>query len=90
LLRDLHQGEAEAVALAIEQSPGVLLLDESEARRIAGTYALNKTGVVGLLIRAKCEGQIKSLKAELDRLRRDAGFWIADDLYCRALFAVAE
>ena len=90
LLRDLHQGEAEAVALAIEQSPDVLLLDESEARRIAGTYALNKTGVVGLLIRAKCEGQIKSLKAELDRLRRDAGFWIADDLYCRALFAVAE
>ena len=50
LRRDLDDGEAEAIILAIEQTADVLLLDESEARRIAGVYSLNKTCTVGPLI----------------------------------------
>lgn len=90
LRRDLDDGEAEAIALAVEQVPVVILLDESEARTVASTFSLRKTGSVGLLIRAKHAGRIVSLKRELDRLRDKAGFWIHDELYRRALVSVNE
>lgn len=53
-------------------------------------YGLNKSGVVGVLIRAKREGRISSLQEELDRLRNDAGFWIREEVYRKALKAVGE
>jgi uncharacterized protein len=90
LRRDLDDGEAEAIALALEQVCDVILLDESEARMVAGTFSLQKTGTVGLLIRAKQEGKIASLKVELDRLRDNVGFWLHDDLYRQVLSAVDE
>jgi len=53
-------------------------------------YGLSRTGVIGILIRAKREGEIESLRAELDGLRDLGGFWIEDRLYHRALVAVGE
>lgn len=90
LKRDLEDGEAEAIALAVEGQGDLILLDESDARRVATIYGLPKTGVVGILIRARLEGKLASLRHELDRLRQDAGFWIAEDLYRRALEAGGE
>ncbi|MGH9754015.1 MAG: DUF3368 domain-containing protein [Blastocatellia bacterium] len=90
LRRDLDDGESEVIALAIEQGAQILLLDESEARRVADLYKLRKTGVIGVLMRAKREGRIGSLQVELDRLRVEAGFRIQDDLYHKALSAVGE
>jgi len=90
LERELHKGEAEAIALAIERHPEVIFLDELEARRVANVYGLRKTGVIGILIRAKLEGKVASLREELDKLRNDAGFWIGDEIYRRALKAVSE
>lgn len=90
LKRDLDKGEAEAIALALERKAEIALLDESDARGVADVYGLRKTGIVGLLIRAKNEGKIGSLRNELDRLRQDAGFWVRDDLYRIALEAVGE
>ena len=68
----------------------VVFLDESEARRTARIYGLNITGVIGILIRARREGRIPSLQEELDRLRNDAGFWIGDEIYKKALHASGE
>ncbi|MCL0078512.1 DUF3368 domain-containing protein [Dehalococcoidia bacterium] len=90
LERELHKGEAEAIALATERNPEVILLDELEARRVTDVYGLRKTGVVGILIRAKLEGKVESLREELDRLRNEAGFWIGDEIYRQALEAVEE
>ena len=53
-------------------------------------YELPKTGVIGILIRAKLEGKVISLREELDRLRGESGFWIGDEIYWRALNAVTE
>jgi len=53
LKQDLHEGEAEVIALALELQADLVLLDETEARKVAELYQLQKTGVVGLLIRAK-------------------------------------
>jgi predicted nucleic acid-binding protein len=90
LERELHRGEAEAIALAIERHSVVIFLDEVEARRVAKMYGLQKTGVIGILIRAKLEGKVVSLREELDRLRNEAGFWIGDELYRQALHVVGE
>jgi len=90
LRRDLGDGESEVITLAIERQADLVLLDEWEARRIAEMYGLSKTGVIGILIRAKREGEIDSLRAELDRLQEPGGFWIEDRLYHRALVAVGE
>jgi len=90
LRKDLHEGESETIALAVEEKPEIVFLDESEARRIAKVYGFNITGVIGILIRAKREGLIPSLQEELDKLRNRAGFWIGDDIYRKALCASEE
>ncbi len=90
LQRELHLGEAEAIALAVEHAPDVLLLDESEARRVADTFRLHKAGTIGVLIRAKHDGIISSLGAELARLRDEASFWINETVYRRAMASVGE
>lgn len=90
LRKDLHEGESETIALAVESTPDIVFLDESEARMAAGIYGLSKSGVIGILIRAKREGRISSLREELDRLRNDAGFWIGEEVYTKALNAVGE
>ena len=90
LRRDLDDGEAETIVLAMEQSAEIVLLDETDARKIAGIYGLNKTGVIGLFIRARIEGKIASLRQELDRLRHEGGFWMSEELYQKALEAVGE
>jgi predicted nucleic acid-binding protein len=90
LRHTLDDGEAETLALAVQEKPDWVLLDELEARRAAEVHGLAKTGVIGLLMRAKQQGKVVCLKDLLDRLRTDAGFWIADQLYQAALAAAGE
>ena len=90
LKQELHEGEAEAITLALEIQADLLLLDESDARKVAELYQLPKTGVVGLLLRAKSEGKISSLRQELDRLRTEGGFWISEELYWQVLTSIGE
>ena len=68
----------------------MIFLDESDARKVAQLYQLPKTGVIGLLIRARLDGKVSSLRQELDRLRHEGGFWIGEKLYQQALMAVGE
>lgn len=90
LKRDLDDGESGVIALAVERQASLVLLDESDAQRTADLYGLSKTGIIGLLIRAKREGHLDSLEAELDNLVNQGGFWIQKELYDRALNAVQE
>ncbi|MCD4693008.1 MAG: DUF3368 domain-containing protein [Calditrichales bacterium] len=46
--------------------------------------------MVGILIRAKAENRIVSLREEIDKLMKDGGFWISKELYKRALNVVGE
>lgn len=90
LTQELDEGEAEVITLAIERQASLVLLDETEARRIAGVFGIAKTEIIGILIRAKAEGKIHVLRPELDKLRLRAGFWIARELYSKVLTAVGE
>ena len=89
LYRELDRGEAEAISLALNNKAEILLVDEKEARSIAREYQLPLTGVVGILLRAKLEQKIPSLRREL-QLLRDNGFWIDDELCSEATRACGE
>ncbi|MBI5471595.1 MAG: DUF3368 domain-containing protein [Ignavibacteriae bacterium] len=90
LSRDLDEGESEVIALGLERESSLLLLDETDARQVAERYDLSKTGTIGVLMRAKHEGKIISLREELDKLRIVGGFWIEGKLIEQALRAVGE
>ena len=81
LKRELDAGEAETIALALENSAKWVLLDESEARRIAKDIGLRVTGVLGILLRACRQERIPSLRAEMENLRERAGFYISNQLF---------
>ena len=64
----LDPGEAEAISLAVERTPSLLLIDERDGRQVARTLGVPLTGTLGVLLRAKVLGHtptIKPLLAEL-------------------------
>jgi predicted nucleic acid-binding protein len=69
LMRDLDKGEAESIALALELKADLLLMDEREGRRAAQRLGLQTLGVVGLLLDAKNQKEIGSIRPHLDDLR---------------------
>jgi predicted nucleic acid-binding protein len=86
----LHLGESEALGLALEQMADWVLLDDGDARCRAAQLKLLFIGVLGVLLRAKQEGQIASLAAEIRRLREEARFFVAKALEMELLKAVGE
>jgi predicted nucleic acid-binding protein len=86
----LDQGEAEALALALENKASLVLLDESAARLKAQQLGIGYTGVLGVLRKARTSGRIVSLKSEILRLRTDARFFVAPGLEKRLLASVGE
>ena len=90
LKRELDNGEAEAIALALQLKAELLLMDERDGRSVAKSMGLNPIGIIGVLVRAKQVGTIQSVREVLARLRNEAGFYIADNLMERILSEVGE
>jgi len=86
----LHAGEAEALALALERHADLTLLDDGDARRRATEAGLRISGVLGILLRAKRNGQVPSLREEIRRLRKEARFFIARPLERKLIAAAGE
>ena len=80
LAMELDYGEAEAIALALETHSQVVLLDEHEGRTKARGLGLQPIGVLGILLRAKKDGRIHSLKECIESLQSEVGFFVADEL----------
>jgi len=85
LRQELDAGEAEAIALAVEISDSLLLMDERLGRDTARHFGIRYTGVVGVLIEAKHKGYVQAIQPLLDALRDLAGFHISAALYRRVL-----
>jgi uncharacterized protein len=90
LQQNLHRGEAEAIALALEMQSSVLLIDEQRGRRIATILGIPVTGVIGTLIAAKHAGLIPQVKPILNDMVRLSGFRINQRLYTQVLHQVGE
>jgi uncharacterized protein len=90
LMLELDQGEAAAIALALELGLTQVLMDEREGRAKAKALGLQPVGILGVLLRAKLEGQISSVKTTMQSLRSEAGFFIADSLFEAILVEAGE
>ncbi len=85
LERELDRGEAESIALAVQVKAEWTLLDEREGRRVAKSLGLKVVGVLGILLRARREGRLPSLRRAMEELQQEAGFRIAADLFVDVL-----
>lgn len=85
----LHPGESEALVLARDLRSESLLMDDSDAVRIASNLGLNVIRTPGIYRLAKQKGLIGAVAPKLDDLR-SAGFWLRDDHYRLILESVGE
>ena len=79
LLGRLHLGEIEVMIGAIEKNIRVVVLDENLARNKAKQLDLEPTGTLGILLKAKKQGLITDIEAEIINLK-NAGMHISDNL----------
>ncbi len=78
-----------AIALAAEMSGALLIMDDADGRRVARGLGLRVTGVLGVLVEAKCRGFLSEIKPILDALSAE-GFWLSESLRRSMLDAVEE
>ena len=86
----LDAGESAALALCLEQRADALLIDESLGRAVAARLGVRTIGILGILIEARRRRLISEVKAVLQRLETEAGFWVAPGLRERVLAQVNE
>ena len=77
---ELDDGEAEAIALAVEASADLLLLDEALGRAIAARFGLRFIGLFGCLVEAKNRELVSAVRPIVDDLIEKASFWIGQPL----------
>jgi predicted nucleic acid-binding protein len=86
----VHAGEAECLALAMENPGSLLILDDLQARALASANGLPFTGTLGLLVEAKARGLVDTVAPLIGKLRVSARFWISLELETRILKDVGE
>lgn len=86
---ELDPGEASAVALAMEKTNALLIIDERKGRKVARNLGIQTLGTLGVLLKANLDGVIHLVKPLLDQLKH-VGFRISDDLYQHKLHAANE
>ncbi len=84
LRTQLDEGEAYAIALAMELGNVFIILDDKKARRIAQQIGLKVIGTVGMFLRAKNKGVIAKVEPLLTALHQ-IGFHMTDALLREAL-----
>lgn len=65
----IDKGEASAIALALETPVCTIILDDYKARKIADQLGLHFTGTIGVIVKAKLNGVIPSIKPLLSKIR---------------------
>ena len=89
LALDLGAGELAVLALGLEQTDRIILLDDGLARRIARAASLTVWGTLKVLLEAKSCGFVEKIAPLLIQLK-DAGMWISDDIARRILVLAGE
>jgi uncharacterized protein len=89
LQQNLDPGEAQAIALGLELNANRLIIDERRGRNQAIGLGLQVIGILGIVLAAKQQNLIPSVKPILDDLIVN-GFWMRDDLSNEVLQLAGE
>jgi uncharacterized protein len=87
--KEVDEGEAEAIILAIENKIEDILIDDFKGRRAAKTRGLIPIGTIGVLLEAKRRGYVKAIKPLMDKLIKNR-IRIGVPLYKRAIQLAGE
>jgi predicted nucleic acid-binding protein len=85
----IDKGEASAIALAKETPDSTIILDDYKARKVAEKLGLHITGTIGVIIEAKLNGIISSIKPYLAKLNQ-TDFRVSAELEQQALQQAGE
>ena len=85
----IDKGESSAIALALETPDSTVILDDYRARKIAEQLGVNYTGTIGVIIKAKINGAIPSIKPILAKIK-ETDFRLSADIERQALLAAGE
>lgn len=85
----LHFGELEVIIGAKEKGVKLAVIDDLAARKMANDVLLDTIGILGILVLAKSNGLIKTIKEDVDKLR-ESGYRISDKLYFDVLKRAGE
>jgi predicted nucleic acid-binding protein len=79
----LHDGEVEVMILGKEEKATLLIIDDKNAKNHAKYLKFNVTGTLGVLLKAKREGRIDTIKPLLDKMVSEGIFLDAKaQAYC--------
>jgi predicted nucleic acid-binding protein len=87
---NLDIGESVAIALCLNKKAGALLIDEALGRKVAESLGIRTIGILGVLIESRRRHLIPSAKVLMDRLEKEAGFWMSPNLRMKVLQTVGE
>lgn len=90
LKMNLHAGESEALALALERGIPGIILDDKHARIIAADLGLKVIGTLGVLILAKRKGFVNEVRPIITQMIERVNFRIAPSVLNRALSLIDE
>lgn len=85
----IDKGESSAIALALETPNCTIILDDYKARKIADQLGLHFTGTIGVIVKAKLNGVIPSIKPILSKIRT-TDFRLSSELELLALKEAGE
>ena len=80
----IDRGESSAIALALEIQNSTLILDDFKARKIAQQLGISFTGTIGVIIKAKLNGIIPSIKPYVEKIK-ETNFRISAEIELQAL-----
>ena len=87
---NLHAGESEAIALALERGIQGIILDDKQAREIAGELGLKVIGTLGVHMLAKRKGFLSEVRPVMTQIIERVNFRIAPSVLNRALSLIDE
>lgn len=86
----LDLGEAEAIVLAKTLKADLLIMDEALGRQAARIENLPVIGLMGVLMIAKKKGLLASVRGLVERLEREAGFYLSRTVKEQVIVAAGE
>ncbi len=85
----VDKGEASVIALAVEEDNALLVIDDLKGRRLAEQLGIKIIGTLGIVVDAKLQGHLASVKNCINEFKR-TGFRISIELEAAILKKAGE